>query len=51
MIDKDRDNDLDYTFKEKNYIGNNIRDKIFFFNYLFVDDNITTLTHFNFFPK
>ena len=55
MIDKkNRDNNLDYTFKKSNDIGDNIRDEIFiFFNYLFVEDNITelTLTHFNFFPK
>jgi hypothetical protein len=54
MINKDRDNDLDYTFKEMNELGENIRDEIFiFFNYLFAEDNITelTLTHFNFFSE
>ena len=54
MINKDRDNDLDYTFKEMNDYGDNIRDEIFiFFNYLFAEDNITelTLTHFNFFSE
>ena len=54
MITKDRENDLDYTFKEMNDLGENIRDEIFiFFNYLFAEDNITelTLTHFNFFSE
>ena len=54
MINKDRENDLDYTFKEMNDYGDNIRDEIFiFFNYLFAEDNITelTLTHFNFFSE
>ena len=54
MIRKDRNNDLDYTFKEMNEYGDNIRDEIFiFFNYLFAEDNITelTLTHFNFFSE
>ena len=48
------DNDLDYTFKEMNDYGDNIRDEIFiFFNYLFAEDNITELrlTHFNFFSE
>ena len=36
IIYKDRDKDLDYTFKEMNDFGDNIRDEIFiFFNYLF----------------
>ena len=54
MITKDRDKDLDYTFKEMNEYGDNIRDEIFiFFNYLFAEDNITelSLTHFNFFSE
>ena len=54
MINKDRDNELDYTFKEMNDYGDNIRDEIFiFFNYLFAEDNITelTITHFNFFSE
>ena len=54
MINKDRDKDLDYTFKEMNEFGDNIRDEIFiFFNYLFAEDNITelSLTHFNFFSE
>ena len=54
MITKDRENELDYTFKEMNDLGDNIRDEIFiFFNYLFAEDNITelTLTHFNFFSE
>ena len=54
MIYKDRENDLDYTFKAMNDLGENIRDEIFiFFNYLFAEDNITelTLTHFNFFSE
>ena len=45
MINKDRDNYLDYTFKEMNDYGDNIRDEIFiFFNYLFAEDNITELS-------
>ena len=54
MINKDREKDLDYTFKEMNEFGDNIRDEIFiFFNYLFAEDNITelSLTHFNFFSE
>ena len=54
MNDKDIDSDLDYTFKDMNEYGENIRDEIFiFFNYLFAEDNITelTLTHFNFFSE
>lgn len=54
VITKDMDNDLDYTFKEMNDYGDNIRDEIFiFFNYLFAEDNITELrlTHFNFFSE
>lgn len=54
MITKPRETDLDYTFKEMNDYGDNIRDEIFiFFNYLFAEDNITelTLTHFNFFSE
>ena len=52
MLDKCRDNDLDYTFIEMSDIGDNLRDEIFiFFNYLFSEDNIIelTLTHINFF--
>ena len=54
MINKDRENELDYTFKEMSDLGDNIRDEIFiFFNYLFAEDNITelSLTHFNFFSE
>jgi len=54
MINKDRDNELDYTFKEMNEYGDNIKDEIFiFFNYLFAEDNIEelALTHFNFFSE
>ena len=54
MIKKDRDYDLDYTFREMNEYGENIRDEIFiFFNYLFAEDNITelTITHFNFYSE
>ena len=54
MISKDMEKDLDYTFKEMNDFGDNIRDEIFiFFNYLFAEDNITelSLTHFNFFSE
>ena len=54
MITKKRDKELDYTFKEMNELGENIKDEIFiFFNYLFAEDNITelTLTHFNFYSE
>ena len=54
VINKDMDNELDYTFKEMNDYGDNIRDEIFiFFNFLFAEDNITELrlTHFNFFSE
>ena len=54
VINKDRENYLDYTFKEMNDYGDNIRDEIFiFFYYLFSEDNITelSLTHFNFFSE
>ena len=48
MTDKKNwDNNLDYTFKKMNDIGDNIHDEIFiFFNYLFVEDNITELINF-----
>lgn len=48
---RDRDQDLDYTYKEMNDYGDNIKDEIFiFFNYLYNLEFLEELrlTHFNF---
>ena len=52
MINKNRDKDLDFSFKEINEFRDNITDEILIFlNYLFDLDNFAqlSLTEFNFF--